>query len=161
MSILYSSFTAEQMVDVSDLIVKGHVKNISASRWNTTDGKTPMTENLLEYSLFHDIIIEVDEFYKGEATGDTKEIVVRQPGGVYGNIRQTVSVPQYYEGEEVILYLIEDFSLAFDNDKMIYSQINQEGQIFVISDNVGINGLGEMVEIQSDIISNVDKFLNK
>lgn len=159
MDILFVPFDDEELIDFSDLIVKGNVKEISSARWNTTDGKAPSKDQMIEYSLFHDVIVEIDEVYKGELTGKTKEITVRQIGGTFNNVRQTTSVPQFYEGEEVILYLINDN--ADDNGKsIVYNVVNENGQIFVIEDNLGVNAFGQKVDIQKEVISKTQKSIS-
>jgi Matrixin. len=172
MDILFAPLTDDEMITESDLIVKGRVKEISAARWTTSDGKAPKSESMMDYSLFHDVIVEVDEIYKGELTGRTQEITVRQPGGALGNARQTASVPDYCIGEEVILYLTQE-TLSADsrntdmssgsrnNNKIIYHQINEKGQIFVIDDELGVNGLGLKVDILQEVISPIERSLTE
>lgn len=155
MDIFYLPLDDEQMIDFSDLVIRGHVKEITTPWWNTTDGKMPSEESILEYSLFHDVIIEVEEVYKGELTGNVKEIRVRQVGGSLDNVRQTTSIPEYYMGEEVILYLVkEDMK---DDDVIFYTQINEKGQLFIVGDNVAVNGIGQKVNIETDIVSSIEK----
>ncbi|WNY27800.1 matrixin family metalloprotease [Methanolapillus ohkumae] len=156
MDIFYPAFDDEQMVNVSDLIVKGRVKEITPSWWNTSDGKAPPIENMLEYSLFHDVIIEVEETFKGNITGKSQEIIIRQAGGTLDNVRQTTSVPQYYEDEEVILYLVEE-ALSDKTGLKYYTQISEKGQIFIIEENFAVNGLGQEINIQENVVSQIEK----
>ena len=172
MNILFAPLTDNEMITESDLIVKGRVKEISVARWTTSDGKAPVSESMMDYSLFHDVIVEVDEIYKGELTGRTQEITVRQPGGVLDNTRQTASIPEYYKGEEVILYLTQETlssnsrntamsSNSRNNNQIIYHQINEKGQIFVIDDELGVNGLGLKVDIPQEVISPIEHSLTE
>jgi Matrixin. len=157
-NLLFASLTDDEMITESDLIVKGRVKEISASQWDTPDGKAPSSENMLEYNLFHDVIVEVDEVYKGELTGRTQEITVRHPGGTLDNVRLTIdNIPGYYEDEDVVLYLTQatlssgsrntGMSLNSRSDNIIYYQLNEKGQIFVIDNELGVNGLGQKVNL--------------
>ena len=159
------------MITESDLIVKGRVKEILATQWDIPDGTSSGSEDIYQYDLFHDVIVEVDEIYKGELTGRTQEITVRQPGGVLDNVRQiAIDMPDYYEGEDVILYLSQKtlssnsrntgMSLnSRNNDKVIYRQLNEKSQIFVIDDELGVNGLGLKVDIPQEIISPIERSL--
>ena len=144
MDIFYVPLSDDQMVEYSDLIIKGVVKEISLPWWNTSDGSIPLPENMLEYSLFHDVIVEVDTIYKGNLE-NTSEIVVRQVGGELGSVRQTTSVPQFYEGESVLLYLIKEQNPNNSDGSEYYTLINEKGQLFVINDNLAINGFGQKV----------------
>ncbi|MCL2549514.1 MAG: matrixin family metalloprotease, partial [Methanimicrococcus sp.] len=137
--ITYPPMDDNQMVDFSDLIIRGYVKGISSSWWNTSDGERPTTEEMSSYYLFHDVVITVDEVYKGEI--NKREITVRQMGGSLDDVHQTTSDQQYYEGEEVILYLVEGTSNDTAKPKHYY-QINERAQLFVVDDNLAINGIG-------------------
>jgi len=150
--ILYLYMDDNQMIDNSDLIIRGHVKEISSPWWNTSDGKTPATDEMFSYCLLHDVVITVDEIYKGEIK--EKEIVVRQMGGSLDNVHQTVSDPQYYKGEEVILYLIEGKSNTAT--QKCYYQINERAQLFIVEDNLAVNGIGETLNIQNDVLSKIE-----
>jgi hypothetical protein len=46
-----------------------------------------------------------------------------------------------------------------NNDKIIYHQINEKGQIFIIDDKLGVNGLGRKVNIQQEVISSIERSL--
>ncbi|MDR0767923.1 MAG: matrixin family metalloprotease [Methanosarcinales archaeon] len=153
--ICYPFFNDEQIIDLPDLIMRGHVKEITASQWNTSDGKMPAEKNILEYHLFHDVIIEIEEIYKGELTGNTKDITVRQMGGSLDNVRQTASVSEYYVGEEIILYLVKG-NLKDGNNNAFYTIVSEKGQLFVVGDDLAVNGLGQKVNIQADIVSSIE-----
>lgn len=153
--ILYIPLDDVEMIDFSDLIVKGHVKEITPAWWNTVDGKKPTEDKMLEYNLYHNIVIEVDEVYKGKLTDNTKEVTICQIGGTFNGVRQTSSIPNPYIGEEVIFYLVEE---SLNNNKNpTYIQVNEKGQIFVIDDDLGVNALGQKVNLEKDVIKQIQK----
>ena len=143
--ICYDLMNDSELIDRSDLIIKGRVKEILPTEWTTTDGR-PLSQNNMQdvniLHLFHSIVVEVDETYKGELKTD--EIIIHKSGGTFDNIRITTSNPDYYENEEVILYLREK---PVDSG-VVYIQTHDGGsQIFIIDDDLGVNGRGEEVNI--------------
>ena len=156
MCILYEPLTDTEMIDRSDLIIEGRVKEILPSQWTTLSGKAPSLSNIDdidENTLFHYVVVEVDGVYKGEVKTDT--ILIRKMGGTSDNVRLTTTVPDYYENEKVIIYLVEE---GFDESGSIfYTQVNEEGQIFVVDDNLGVNGLGHKVDLQKDVVEKIEE----
>ena len=144
MEICYEPLKGSEMINQSDLIIKGRVKEILPTEWTTKDGR-PISQNNIQdvniFNLFHSVVVEVDETYKGELK--TAEIIIHKSGGTSDNIRITTSNPEYYENEEVILYLKE----RIDDSGIYYYQINGESQIFVIDEDLGVNGVGEKINI--------------
>jgi len=150
--ICYEPLNDSEMMNRSDLIIKGRVKEILPTEWTTTDGR-PISQNNIQdvdmLSLFHYVVVEVDETYKGELKAD--EIIIRKSGGTSDNIRMTSSNPEYYENEEVLLCLREGID---DSSFTYYLQTNGRSQIFLIDDDLGVNGRGEKVNI-SEFINTV------
>jgi len=143
--ICYMPLNDSKMIDLSDLIIKGRVKEIRPTEWTTTDGKSISKNNIHDVdtlSLFHYVVVEVDEIYKGELK--TNEIIICKSGGISDNIRISTSNPEYYENEEVILCLEEEID---DSGFVCYIQTNGRSQIFVIDEDLGVNGRGEKVNI--------------
>ena len=155
----YEPISDSELLDRSDLVIKGRVKEILPTEWTTADGR-PLSQNNIQdvdiLRLFHSVVVEVDETYKGEVK--TNEILIRKSGGTFDNIRITTSNPDYYENDEVILYLRE----KTDDSGVVYAQTHDGGsQIFIIDENSGVNGRGEKVnipelieEIENHIASN-------
>ena len=95
----------------SDLIVLGKVKEILPSRWNTDDGKMHLKKgdsiDFLNYTMYTDIVIQVDKYFKGET--DQKTVTVRVEGGEDEYTTITVDYePNFYKGEKVLLFLMKD-----------------------------------------------------
>jgi hypothetical protein len=104
--ITFPPMDGDQMIDFSDFIIRGHVKEITC-RWNTADQKTPAEKDMDSYNLCTDVEITVDEIYKGKI--DEKEITIHHWGGFLDNsLYITDSYIDYYKGEEVILYLVRE-----------------------------------------------------
>jgi hypothetical protein len=81
-------------------VVRGKVKKMQ-SRWAKTGGR-----------IVTDIEVEVTEALKGEPA---KTIVIRQPGGVVGDIGQKVQGLATFEpGEEIVVFLEQRPGNAFD-----------------------------------------------
>ena len=156
MTILYEPFTDSEMIDRSDLIIEGRVKEILPTQWTTRRGRTLSLSNINDIdttTLSHYIVVEVDEIYKGELKTDA--ILIRKMGGTFDNIKLTTSVPDYCEDEKVILYLVEEGIDDFGS--VFYTQTNEKSQIFVVDDNLGVNGLGQKINIQRDVIEKIEK----
>ena len=142
--ICYEPLDDSELIDQSDLIIKGRVKEILPTEWTTEDGRSISQNNIQDVNiltLFHSVVVEVDETYKGELKTD--EIIIHKSGGTSDNIRITTSNPEYYENEEVILCLKE----GIDDSGVYYYQINAGSQIFIIDDDLGVNGRGEKINI--------------
>jgi len=148
--ICYEPISDSEVIDQSDLIIKGRVKEILPTEWTTPDGRPVTHNNIFEadtFSLFHSVVVEVDETYKGEL--QTNEIIIHKLGGTSGNIKVITSNPNYYENEGVILYLKE----GIDDSGTYYTQIGRS-QIFLIDEDLGVNGVGEKVNI-SELINTI------
>ena len=61
-----------------------------------------------------------------------------------------------YDGEEVVLYLTEETGEFSSYDKSVcYYQINEKSQIFIIDDNLAVNGLGQKINVQKDVVMKI------
>ncbi|WNY25567.1 matrixin family metalloprotease [Methanolapillus millepedarum] len=152
-SINYIPLSEDLMVDVSDLIVKGKVKEVLPSKWNTSDGKSPSYEDIGEYGLYHDVIIEVEDIYKGSLPDSTNEIKIRRFGGSLDNVEHTLDMRDYSKGSEMILYLIEgtDISPSTSKDVTCYTELNGNGQLLIVND-MALNAYGESVDINKQVM---------
>ncbi|WNY25972.1 matrixin family metalloprotease [Methanolapillus millepedarum] len=153
-SITYVSLSEDLMVNASDLVVRGKVKEVLPGQWNTQDGESPSIKEMSKYDIFHDVIIEVDDVYKGNFSG--KEIRVRRIGGIVDNVKQTLDTRDYIVGDEVILYLIEGSDVSSSNDKSVcYSELNNDGQLFIVNDTLAITSTGKTVDIEEQVMSKI------
>ncbi|WNY27653.1 hypothetical protein [Methanolapillus ohkumae] len=149
----YAPIQTEMMDDFSDFVIHGKVREILPALWNTPDGQAPSSEDS-DYYIFHDVIIEIDDVYKGKLNNEQNEIHVRKIGGVIENTRCRTMTPDYQKGQEVILFLNKDtIPLTSKNEPEHYFELNEQGQIYVKSNGVAMNALGETVDIQKDILS--------
>ena len=140
----YEHINDSELIDRSDLVIKGRVKEIPPTEWTTADGRPLSQDNIQDVNilhLFHSVIVEVDEVYKGELKTD--EIIIHKSGGTSDNIRITTSNPDYREDDEVILYLRE----KIDGSGVYVQTHDGSSQIFVIDEDLGINGKGEKINI--------------
>jgi hypothetical protein len=84
----------------SDVVVRGKVKKMQ-SRWAKSGGR-----------IVTEIEVEVTEALKGQPA---KIIVIRQPGGVVGDIGQKVlGLASFEQGEDVVVFLAQRPGNAFD-----------------------------------------------
>ena len=108
-------YNHEELIEYSDTIVIGTVKEILPSRWNTKDGKHPGKSTAeLDYfddTICTDIVISVDEYLKNPLP--SREVIVRVVGGTVGRVSVTTDAdPSFNNSEKVSLYLCEDTSHA-------------------------------------------------
>lgn len=103
----------------SDSIVTGKVIEILPSRWNTLDGKKPIStgkmpatkeefyEKQKEYNIYTDVIIKVDTKIKNELTSTV--VTVRTLGGQVGDDKMIEEDDAKFEaGENVLLFLTKE-----------------------------------------------------
>lgn len=121
-SSFFENMSLYDLKNDSNLIIKGKVKEIFPSKWNTVDGNEPqnieelrkphipvMNEShpLEKFTIYTDVMIAVDDVYKG--TIKENDVRVRLNGGQCGRYNVLVQDnPIIEEGEEVILYLTND-----------------------------------------------------
>lgn len=142
----------EELIEKADLIVKGEVKKNLPAVWNTENGILKSNDDINDYSMYHDVVIEIEEVYKGEI--DTKEIYVRKVGGVIDNTHIITNSKEYNEGEKVILYLAKDTSsLTAKNGPEHYFELSEKGQIWIHDDGKTVNALNEEINIQNQLFS--------
>ncbi|WNY24737.1 matrixin family metalloprotease [Methanolapillus millepedarum] len=135
------------MVEKSDLIIRGTVKSIMPAEWSTNNKLAP--KDTSDYVIYHDVMIDVEEIYKGNLSKDVDSIYVRKIGGIADNVEMITDSVDYYEGEEVILYLSEDTnSLTKDIGPKHYFEIDKKGQLFIIDNETIVNAYGEKVDIE-------------
>lgn len=95
MSVFYPGYSLDDLIERSEVIVIGTVKEAVASR------KGP---GLREETIFHDIIIGVGRYLTGEKVDN--EITLRQLGGTIGNESFFVdNQPFFIKGDRILLFL--------------------------------------------------------
>ena len=121
----YPSFTQEELMSNSALVVSGKIISISESRWTTSDGQKPagvsVTEefdengeavvsfnvNLGNNYIYTDMDLQVDTIYKGEL--NSENITVRLSSGSVGILRMSneggLNIRNYNKGDEVFFFL--------------------------------------------------------
>lgn len=146
----------EEIIEDADVIVVGKVKEILESRWSNENYiKGEEVPNILQ----KDIIVEVDELYRGNLQ-NKKDVVVRieaenegfYPSGGYIN---------FSKDEEVLLFLSEDDSILNDGSENYYvlaggSQglYRSDGEVCFLSKN----DLGEAIYLdKSDLKIETEK----
>lgn len=107
---LQEELSYEDLVDRSNVILMGTVKEILPSKWNTLDGKRP-NKSIEDFDsrdeIYTDVVVKVDEYLKNSMP--SKEIIVRVLGGTVGEDTMIVEdVSSFKSGEKVLLYLSED-----------------------------------------------------
>jgi hypothetical protein len=99
------------LVQKSDVIVIGEVREILPSKWTTEDGKKPI--NFYDECIYTDVIIEVDEYLKNPQP--TEEITVRTMEGQVGNDRiMSDGQAEFEPAEKVLLFLTTKDSYTKD-----------------------------------------------
>ena len=93
------------LINDASVIIRGTVNKSLPSKWSNPDYKRgENVRNLIQT----DIIVDVNEVYKGTPY-DSKAITVRIHKGKVGNVVwKSEGYPDFTDGEEVILFLSED-----------------------------------------------------
>ncbi len=107
------------LADRSDTIIMGHVIEILPSKWNTPDGRKPVSDgkipaskeefynNQKEKRIYTDVIIKVDRILKNKSTPST--VTIRTMGGEVGEDGMLVEDEAKFEaGENVLLFLTKE-----------------------------------------------------
>jgi hypothetical protein len=93
------------LINDASVIIKGTVNKLLPSEWSNPDFKKG--ENIRNI-IQTDIVIDIDEVYKGTPY-DSKSVTVRIEKGKVGNVEmKSEGFPDFIPGEEVILFLQED-----------------------------------------------------
>ncbi|WNY28528.1 hypothetical protein MmiEs2_07190 [Methanimicrococcus stummii] len=135
----------------SDLVIKGKVVEILPAWWTIEPEKQAESDEIPR--IYHDVAIEVEEIYKGNLKDKNNLIYVRTLGGVVGDTIMITNLPEYYKGEEIMLYLVEDENSETKNvGPEHYFVLNKFGQFFIIQENTAVNAFGEFVNIQKELL---------
>ena len=142
-SLQYIPFSNEELIEQSDLIVRGTIQAALPAEWATNDGTAPKYKYVKDpysYAMYHDVVVKVDEVFKGSADD---EIVIRQTGGsVDGTAIIDMDSINYLKGDEAILYLKEG---AHSTDLFpYYIAIPVQGELLVIDEEC-VNPYGQVV----------------
>ncbi|MCL2141411.1 MAG: hypothetical protein FWH46_00805 [Methanimicrococcus sp.] len=146
-SMITADFAPIIKITRADLVVRGTVKEVTPGSWYTADGQ-PLEETSFNSFMYHDIIVEVDEVYKGKTDGQT--ITVRLIGGVADDhVLIHLDSFNYRENDQVILYLTK-----FDSKENAshYSAI-LGGEFLVIGDGLIFKPNGEEAALSNTYLS--------
>jgi len=153
MTFLYEERTDADLVNYSDLIVCGTITEISSGYWETADGLPPSKEELFRYPIFHDIIIEVDDVYKGKI--DNQTITIKQIGGVVdGYVLLNLDSFNYQKDNQVLLCLSEKLDSKGDN---AYYSIIHGGEMLVMDNGLLYDSSGNEVELSQKLSDSKEK----
>lgn len=137
-NVLNNSFLAEH----SDGIVLGHVIRILPSRWNTPDGKKPVSTDkkptFKEKNIYTDVIIKVDKKISNEST--PAEVIVRTLGGQVGeDIMVEDDEAKFELGENVLLFLTKEDPFT-DNSAGTHYRVTgwKHGKFSITKDNQAV-----------------------
>lgn len=138
------------LADGSESIVIGHVIKTNLARWNTIDGKKPISTSKMpaskeefeekekEKRIYADVIIKVDKKIKNEST--PAEIVVRTLGGNVGADFMLVEDEAKFEvGEKVLLFLTKEDPFT-DNSAGTHYRVTgwKHGKFSITKDNQAV-----------------------
>ena len=93
------------------IIVRGTVAEVLPPRWTTPDGSRPTNPHTDNETIYRPVVIEVERYLKGEQP--TQQLAVMARGGEIGMDSVDYCGRQemytFYEGDEVILFLYDEF----------------------------------------------------
>lgn len=126
--------TKTELVGLSEVIVRGTVKEALPSRWSNPNGeKGQEARNVIQT----DIVVGVEEIFKG-APYQNQEVKVRINKGQVGQTKWvSESYPDFTTGEEMILFLVPDSSEIADVNEQYYVLAGMRQGKFVRSENTG------------------------
>lgn len=107
----------DEVIEKSDVIAKGKVSRILESKWSNPNferGKD--IPNMLQT----DIVVEVDEIYKGEPN-NKKELTIRIDEGEAENLKVvSEGYPKFVKNEELVVFLSKDDSILANKSEDYY-----------------------------------------
>jgi hypothetical protein len=126
----YRPMNDRKLIRNSDLIVRGTVKEILPA-YETTESlyyNTIRYGNLNRNAVYHNVVIEVEEVYKGPSTTET--ITMKRIGGITETrVFFDMGTFDYRIGDEIVVYLKE---IDNDPDGKIYTYTYpNRGELFV------------------------------
>ncbi len=134
----------------SDNIIMGKVIKILPSKWNTPDGKKPVSDGKIleskeefygkqkEYNIYTDVIIKVDKKIKNEST--TAVVTVRTLGGQVDEGKMIEEDEAKFElGENVLLFLTKEDPFT-DNSAGTHYRVTgwKHGKFSITKDNQAV-----------------------
>ncbi|WNY27592.1 matrixin family metalloprotease [Methanolapillus ohkumae] len=144
----YQPISKEDLANNADLIVRGKVINVLPAYWNTDDGFAPSDkygEESQKYEIYHDVVIEINEIYKGKT--ENKTVIFRQIGGAVDNtIRINLDSINYQKNDDVILYLYKDIENTKVSKSEFYFAYPVQGELLVLDNDTIVNSYGEKVD---------------
>ncbi|MDV0446993.1 hypothetical protein MsAg5_08610 [Methanosarcinaceae archaeon Ag5] len=145
-------WTEKGIMDDADLIVRGTVVQVQPDRWDTPDGTSPVirTPNFFSVrgEIYHLIVVDVEEVYKGELKGAVDgKIYIRQMGGADDGVSMDVGLPDYRENESVILCLTVLPEIQNQAESVHYNG-NPGGVFFVVNETTCVNGYNQKANLE-------------
>ena len=165
-------YTDEELKEESDLIVQGKLIKIDEAKWSTPNGKQPkgakITESLNEHgdkvvefecylkpgeTIYTDMTFEVEKYYKGEKS-ESDEVIIRIFGGTVGQFHMNdasyVNPDDYKEGEEYLLFLLEESKGRGPTSKIgpkHYLVLSTRGKLSLSPEGEFVNPYGEKIDL--------------
>ena len=126
----YKPMNDRKLIRTSDLIVRGTVKEILPG-YETTESlyyNTIRYGNLNRNAVYHNVVIEVEEIYKGPT--DIETITMKRVGGITETrVLFDMATFDYRIGDEIVVYLKE---IENDGDEKIYTYTHpSRSELFV------------------------------
>lgn len=134
-----------ELIEESDIIVRGWVGDSLPGRWNTSNGDLPSSvtvENLpSELYIFTDTQVQVSEILKGDYLDSV--LYIRTEGGQVGQDQMFVpSQPLFTNGQEFVFFLVLDTAGTADSYTPEYHWYWILGT-YEIVDQMAISEIGE------------------
>jgi hypothetical protein len=92
------------------LIVEGTVQQVMPARWDTVDGRRPVTCPNPQNSIFTPVVLTIEQFLKG--TSERGQVLLYAYGGEIGQDKMWVGIPPdqryiFHEGERAVVLLVD------------------------------------------------------
>ena len=143
--VTYVEKSLDNLIDEAELIVIGEVDTILPSRWSTFSGKRPNDDEVSDYTIYTDVIFQVNQVLKGQI--ESSAIHIRTFGGKVGQDQMVVSLETQFEiGQTYLLFLSLDTGSTANIDPGHYSEDGGGGQgVYEIHDGKAISGNDEWI----------------
>lgn len=145
---LESSVTDEELIQNSDMIVKGTLVNSeTVELFYGADPKTP--------KIYTKWTISPDTVFKGES--DSKYIEALMPGGEKEGFATIVDhVPDMHKGDVVILFLNKDPESVFGDNYVIAGPV---AGTYLVRDGIATNEISDKTASEGEIIAKIQTTL--
>jgi hypothetical protein len=138
---IMEKYTIERLNSMADSIVIGEVTKIQPSRWNTPDGKKPISIRNTSHIIYTDVLIRVEKYLKNPLITD--RIIIRVLGGTVGEESLIVEdQPSFKSNEKVLIFFKSDHDPRTKNIGMKHFVIagNFQGKTTIENGKVIIGG---------------------